>query len=110
CSLLSLPPLSSSLVPPPPCPPCSPPFPTRRSSDLSSSFQDFSNFCTPSSSRTRYTSSRSTPTAERFSNTVSACCFVPLTVSPVIRASLSTVSIVSSGMVLTVPRTTSSST
>src|SRR6185312_15234592 len=67
-----------------------------------SSCHDFSNFSTPSSSKTTNTSARSMPTASSLSNTSCASAAVPVTVSPVMTAWSATASIVFSGMVFTV--------
>src|SRR6185312_6347457 len=74
----------------------------------SSSCHDFSNFSTPSSSKTTNTSVRSMPTASSLSNTSCASAAVPVTVSPVMTAWSATASIVFSGMVFTVFGATSS--
>src|ERR1700722_6587300 len=73
-----------------------------------SSFQDPSNFSTPSSSSTRNTSVRSTPTASSLSKTPWAADAVPVMVSPVTTPWSATASIVFSGMVFTVFGATSS--
>src|SRR6202011_3532931 len=74
----------------------------------SSSCHDFSNFSTPSSSKTTNTSARSTPTASSLSNTACASPARPMTVSPAMTPWSATASMVFSGIVLTVFGATSS--